>query len=294
MGYCLHLSLNFQFNRLSSSDSRGHCAQWPVREAWLALSVLTTGWPSTRIADTRRHIPCSPGSAQLRGAVSPQAAQDFGWDSQVSFSTDWSSVSLELDGFSASGEHGAASILMGAGFPDDPGDVKKKKWEKVWRRFLCANDCSFQTIQKGLVWKAVVLISFMCSVDGVQDPSLDVMSSFPSTVYCWGCPSPWWVLGPFSIDKGPIRVGWMLGALSCFSGPCACSCANFAQLGACSFTRCSVESGREMPPACCPFSGLPLLLGSFVVHTNMRSICSISLKNKVGILGALAFTGCLG
>ena len=102
----------------------------------------------------------------------------------------------------------------------------------------------------------------MCGVDGVQGLSLDVVSRFPSTVYCGGCPSPWWVLGPFAIDKGPIRVGWTLGALSCFPGPCACFCANFAQFGDYNFTRCSVEWRREMPTACCPFSELPWLLGS--------------------------------
>ena len=129
MWYCLHL--NFHFNVLSSSASRGYCVQWPVRKAWLALSILTTGWHWAHITDTQHvHVLCRPSSGQLRGVVSPQAPQDFSRDTWVSISAERSLGFLGLTGVLASGQHRAASTLMKAGFPDDPGNVRRKKWWK--------------------------------------------------------------------------------------------------------------------------------------------------------------------
>lgn len=46
------------------------------------------------------------------------------------------------------------------------------------------NDCCFQMTQKGLMWNTGFLVSFVCNEDSIQGTSLDVVSTFPSTVYC--------------------------------------------------------------------------------------------------------------
>lgn len=121
------------------------------------------------------------------------------------------------------------------------------------------------------MWKAGVLVSFMYGVDGVQGPSLDVVSSFPSIVYCGDWPSRWCVLGPFVMDDGPSMWAefWALCPVS---------------LAMCLFLFSTVlvtvaspdlvwsQGGRCLQPVLS--QGHLGYLGSFVIHTNVRRICT--------------------
>ena len=52
--------------------------------------------------------------------------QNLGWDARVSDSAERSGAFFGLAGVWASGQHGAVSMLTGAGVPDDPGDARRK------------------------------------------------------------------------------------------------------------------------------------------------------------------------
>ena len=86
------------------------------------------------------------------------------------------------------------------------------------------------------------------------------------------------------------RVGWILGSLSRPSGPCACFCAISAPFGDCRFSaECEVRERDASSPV--SFLRVALALrGPLRFHTNVRRICSVSVKNTLGISVGVTLT----
>ena len=99
---------------------------------------------------------------------------------------------------------------------------KMKKCRKVVGTFLWATDCwlwgstVFRGRRKGLIWKIVFLVSFVCSVQGM----VYVASRFPGVVYCRLSFLPC-ALGFPVINEWTASL-WLTLPPSCSSGLCTC------------------------------------------------------------------------
>ena len=99
-----------------------------------------------------------------------------------------------------------------------------EEMQKSGGYFLWATDCwvwgstVFRGCRKGLIWKIVFLVSFVCSVQGMAY----VASRVPSLVYCETVLPPMcpWLLCHKWMDR--LHVGWIFGPPSCSSGLCTC------------------------------------------------------------------------
>lgn len=160
-------------------------------------------WHWAHITD-RQHmrVPCRPISGQLRGVVSPQAPQDFSRDTWVSVSAERSLGFLGLTGILASGQHRAASTLMRAGFPDDPGNVRRRKWWKfrsLEKLPVCKMTAVFRR-PRGLGVERWVFSQFYVQCRQCPGYFFGCGVHFSQHCLLQGCPSPRWVLHPFLIN----------------------------------------------------------------------------------------------
>ena len=125
-----------------------------------------------------------------------------------------------------------------------------EEMQKSGGYFLWATDCwvwgstVFRGRRKGLIWKIVFLVSFVCSVQGMAY----VASRVPSLVYCETVLPPMcpWLLCHKWMDR--LHVGWIFGPPILFLWSVHLPHCQSYSFGDCSFWYCWSQNVRCLQP----------------------------------------------